>query len=130
MSAYDLDAKADAAEELAPISLGGSGYIITLSWETGATYITYTGKPSGSTAGPYTSSGIEISRVEQDRPGTLVKAGDIKFMLSPLQTDGSDMPEVPVRATATLGGVDYTVTGVEPYKPAGNVVFTYLYLGK
>lgn len=125
MTAYDARAKATAARMLAPVSRGGKGQEVTLHQPAGeGTYDPATDTTTGAT-GPqdHIGSGVETKYDAESVAAGLVAAGDIRFLLSPLKEDGTDMPK-PVADSWTLTKADgtWTIKRVTPTSPAGNVV--------
>lgn len=128
MAAYDLEAKADAAAELAPIAQGGSGQVVTITAPgTPGTYDPATDTTTGG-SGPVThiGSGLEEKYSAFSVASGVVAAGDVKFLLSPLKGDGADMPQpVPDSWTLTKADGAWAIKAVEPLSPAGtDVMFT------
>jgi hypothetical protein len=128
MSTFDERARDLSGRKLAPKSAGGRGQAITLRVQTGTTVDDDTQQVTPVYA-THPSSGLEELREQADLPGTSIKAGDIKFMLSPYKTDGTLCPELSTQFKVQLAdGKWYTVVGVDPYRPAGLVIYTYLWL--
>lgn len=132
MAEYDIEAQADAAEELAPKSKGGSGQEVTLIWQASATYDPKTGSNSAPAPETQDCSGIEEQYRSFDIDGTKIKAGDVRFMLSPLTSAGEVVDlhegEKGVLTLKEASGVSKTVVRSEPYRPAGALVYAYLQL--
>lgn len=126
MVAYDLDFRLTAAEMLKPIAQGGFGQEVTLTApETEGTYDPATDTTSGATPGAtHDGSGVEEKYSTLSRATGAVEAGDVKFLLSALKTDGSVMPQ-PVADSWTLTRDDgvWTIKRVDPISPAGTDVY-------
>jgi hypothetical protein len=128
---YDLEDRAGAAEDLAPIAQGGAGEVVTITTPgTGGTYDPATDTTSGVT-GPttQTSSGIEEAYSAFSQAQGLVQAGDVRFMMSPLRTDGTPVV-TPVADRDTLTKADgvWAIKKVDPLQPAGTPILFYLQL--
>lgn len=112
---------------LAPVSRGGKGQVVTL---------TQPGTPGahdpltdivtpGTDPVEHEGSGVEEQYDAFSVAQGVVAATDVKFLLSPLKLDGSDMPQ-PVADNWTLaydGGPPMTIKRVKPIKPAGLVAY-------
>lgn len=120
---YDR-AKATAARQLAPRSQGGKGLELTLRRTVPGEYDPDTGT-SPDTTTDYLGSGLRENYKTQDIDGTLIKAGDVKIMISPLLLNGSDMPEPLTTDLILFDGDTYTVQAVEPGDYAGLACFFY-----
>lgn len=131
MADYDLEARADAVAELAPIAQGGSGQTVTLHQPvTDGVYDPATDTVTGaSLADDHEGSGVELQYDARSIDGTVILAGDVKFVLSPEKTDGTLMPQ-PVADVDTLvyGGKTWTIKRVNTLSPAGNIVLFELQL--
>lgn len=114
---YDR-AKALAATQLAPRSSGGKGLALTLAKATAGAYNPATGT-SSSTATNYSGSGLRTEYDLGDIDGTLIKQGDVSFLVSPLQISGADMPVPAPGDSITFDGVTYAVISVAPMNYAG-----------
>lgn len=130
---FDEEARLDAAQDLAPKSLGGSGQLVTLTIkrsgvrdpDTGVTPVTTTIQ---------TGAGMVEAYRAQDIDGTTIKAGDKRLMLSALRfnPDGTLMePPAALMAlqandVATLSDGAWKVQAVETFEPAGLAIFHYL----
>lgn len=123
---YDLEARADAAEDLAPISQGGFGQVVTLHQPaSGGTYNPATDTTTGGTAAQnHTGSGVEDRYSAFSIASGAVEATDIKFLLSALKADGTVMPEPEADSWAiTLAdGKRHTIKRVGVIRPAGTAV--------
>lgn len=120
---YDR-AKATAARQLAPRSHGGKGLELTLRRTVSGEYDPETGT-SPDTTTDYLGSGLRENYKTQDIDGTLIKAGDVRIMISPLLLNGSDMPEPLTTDLILFDGDTYTVQAVEPGDYAGLACFFY-----
>lgn len=117
---YD-EAKALAAEMLAPRSRGGNGLELTLVRSTAGEYDPSTGG-STPTIESFEGSGFRENYKQSDIDGTRVKQGDFKILVSPVLLDGSDMPQPKSLDTITFDGETYTVQSVDPWDYAGLAV--------
>lgn len=124
--AYDTDARRDAAADLKPISLGGSGQAVTLKSKGNSTRDAATLTRTVSSASQDTS-GLEIAYTAFQIDGTLIQAGDKSFMLSALQIDQTTplSPEPRAGDWLTISGRDWLIMSVEPLAMAGlSMLFT------
>lgn len=117
---YDR-AKATASRQLAPRSRGGKGLELTLRRIVSGEYDPETGT-SPSTTTDYAGSGLRQSYDLKDVDGTLILAGDVKFLVSPVLLDGSDTPEPQTLDIVLFDGQQYTVQSVKPWNYAGLAV--------
>lgn len=130
MTAYDIEARADAEEMLALIADDGFGQVIVLSRTTTGAYDTSTGKP-GVTSTTQTGSGVVLEYSTftragvQNTPGSLIQAGDRQLLLSPVDANGQPLnPPPAVDDLVTLAdGTTYTVTSAAPLSPAGTPIY-------
>lgn len=128
MTAYDVRAKAQAARTLNTKANGGRGQAVTLTRQTGS-YDTSTGVNTLTTT-TQTGSGVEEAYSSRSIDGALIKVGDKKFLLSPLNSSGADLT-APVADETTITLADasvWTVKRVDPLAPAGTVVMFTLQL--
>jgi hypothetical protein len=117
---YD-EAKALAAEVLAPRSLGGNGLQLSLIHVTDGEYDPDTGT-GGSTTATYLGSGFRENYTQKDIDGTRIKQGDVKILISPVLLDGTDTP-LPISQDQILfDGDTYTIQNVDPWNYAGLAV--------
>jgi hypothetical protein len=129
VTAYDLRAQATAARTLRPIARGGKGQVVTLTPAGAPSRNPDTGKGSAPSVSGQDGSGIELAYRASEIDGTNIQRGDRKFMLSPELADGSGLIDQPVPgSTLTLGGAVLRVMAADAFKPAGNVIYTYLQL--
>jgi hypothetical protein len=133
MIAYDVRAQRQAARDLAPKSKGGKGQAVTLNYQGPGAYDTATGAMVQPIPAAQDSSGVELAYEAHRIDGTNILTGDTKFMLSPLTIQGvgvvlagaNDAGET----TLTMAdGVPRRVISIEPFKPAGLLVYAYLQL--
>lgn len=120
---YDR-AKATAARQLAPRSQGGKGLELTLRRTVAGEYEPDTG--SSETVTDYAGSGLRENYRLEDIDGTLVKAGDVRFMVSPVLLNGDDMPEPKTLDKMLFDGETYTVQRCDPGDFAGQACFFYV----
>lgn len=116
------EAKALAAEMLAPRSRGGNGLELTLIRVIQGEYDPDTSTTPPATTTEYPGSGFRENYRQQDIDGTLIKQGDLKLLVSPVLLDGSDMPQPASLDTILFDGERYTVQNVEPWNYAGLAV--------
>ena len=117
---YDR-AKATATRMLAPRSKGGKGAELTLTRKVSGSYDPVTGKPSVSIS-VYAGSGFRDTFELKNIDGTLIRRGDVKLLVSPVQLTGEDMPRPTETDTIIFDGTTYTVVSVEPWDYAGVLV--------
>ncbi|MGQ7956512.1 hypothetical protein ACUTAF_02125 [Pseudomonas sp. SP16.1] len=120
---YDR-AKAQAARMLAPRSAGGKGLELTLRRTVVGEYDPDTG--SSETITDYIGSGLRENYRMEDIDGSLVKAGDVRFMVSPVLLNGDDMPEPKTLDKVLFDGETYTVQRCDPGDYAGLSCFFYV----
>lgn len=121
---YDR-AKAQAARVLAPRGLGGKGLELTLIRTVPGEYDPATGATTPDTVTNYTGSGLRENYKAQDIDSSLIKAGDVRLMISPVLLNGSDMPEPTTSDKILFDGDTYTIQAVEPGDYAGLACFFY-----
>jgi hypothetical protein len=104
---------------------------VTLVYTVTGAYDPATGGPSVTTVSQ-TGSGVERKFSAYRINGTSVLAGDTRFMLSPMKSDGTviTLPDsLPEGSTLTLAdGTVKTVVAVEKTQPAGRLVYAELQL--
>jgi hypothetical protein len=116
------EAKALAAEMLAPRSRGGNGLELILTRSSDGAYDPDSSTISDPVVTTYAGSGFRDTYRQQDIDGTLIKQGDVKLLVSPVLLDGSDMPQPLSQDLVLFDGVRYTVQSVEPWNYAGLAV--------
>jgi hypothetical protein len=127
--AYDDRAQATAARVLAPKSAGGKGQQVTLEVTTPGKYDPTTGSTGSGSITRQVGSGIEEHFRSTQIDGSLIMVGDVRFMLSPLTTDGDLITTAVVDALVEYpDGRKWRVKGAEPFSPAGTLVYTMLHL--
>jgi len=120
---YD-EAKAVAAEMLAPRSMGGNGLELSLVRVTIGDYDPETGSTPDTTT-QYDGSGFRDTYKQSDIDGSRIKQGDVKLLVSPVLLTGADMPKPVSQDKILFDGDTYTVQNVEPWNYAGlNVGFS------
>ncbi|MFZ5669124.1 MAG: hypothetical protein ACOY4K_06495 [Pseudomonadota bacterium] len=129
--AYDDRAQAQAAAKLAPKSAGGKGQPVTISATAASTYDPATGRATAAAPSTQACSGLEEEYRAHQIDGSLIRVGDKRFMLSPRKTDGNAITLPEVGQTLTYGdGTVWRIEAVEPFQPAGLLVYAYLRLRK
>lgn len=127
--AYDDRAQAMAARVLAPKASGGKGQQVTLDVVDQGAYDPTTGATGTGSITRQTGSGIEEHFRSSQIDGSLIMVGDVRFMLSPLSTDGELITTAVVDALLEYpDGRKWRVKGTEPFAPAGTLVYTMLHL--
>lgn len=124
--AYDSNARSRAARKLAPIAQGGKGQAVTLKSQSNGAWDAATLTRTVTETSQITSGLEEAYRASQI-DGTLIQAGDKKFILSALRSDLSTplSPEPQTGDKLTVGGRDWLIMAVEPLAPAGlSIMFT------
>lgn len=121
---YDR-AKSQAARVLAPRSAGGKGLELTLRRTVAGEYDPVTGATTPDVVTNYDGSGLRENYRTQDVDGSLIKAGDVRFMVSPVLINGNDTPEPLTTDLIIFDGDTYTVQAVEPGDYAGLACFFY-----
>lgn len=117
---YDR-AKATAARQLAPRSSGGKGMPIALTLDEEGEYDPAT-QSAPITSTVHQGSGLRDSYAIRDIDGTLIRADDVRFIVSPVLLDGTDAPNLTTAYKLTAGGVTYSIVNVKPWDYAGLVV--------
>jgi hypothetical protein len=130
---YDLEDRLGAAEDLAPISQGGSGQMVTITTPFVGVFDPATDTTSAGAATTQIGSGVEVAYSANSVDGTLIRTGDKQFLLSAL-TFGADgvVTETPLTApvahrdTLTFGdGAVWAIKRVDPLSPAGRpIIYT------
>ncbi|WNW10125.1 hypothetical protein RRX38_02835 [Pseudomonas sp. DTU_2021_1001937_2_SI_NGA_ILE_001] len=113
--------RALAIRMLAPRSKGGKGAALVLTRVTKGTRDPDTGQTVGGTQ-TFTGSGLRESLALEDVDGTAIKASDVKLLVSPVQADGTDMPQPTTADKITFDGTAYTIVRVDPWNYAGVTV--------
>lgn len=117
---YD-EAKAAAAEMLAPRSKGGMGLELSLLRITTGEYDPDTGT-TPVTTDQYDGSGFRENYNQRDIDGSRIKQGDVKLLISPVLLTGADMPKPVSQDKILFDGDTYTVQNVDPWDYAGLAV--------
>ncbi len=117
---YD-EAKALAAEMLAPRSMGGNGLELSVIHVTTGEYDPETGTTPDTTT-QYDGSGFRDTYKQSDIDGSRIKQGDVKLLISPVLLTGADMPKPVSQDKILFDGDTYTVQNVEPWDYAGLAV--------
>lgn len=126
---YDTAARNKAAAKLAPVASGGKGQAVRLTSKARAAYNPATGAAGPASTTDQTGSGLEESYSAREIDGTLVLAGDKRFMLSPLDADGAELIQpAPGDVVEYETGARWRIMRSEPFAPAGVVVYSILHL--
>lgn len=68
----------------------------------------------------YLGSGVRIEYTNRDINDTVIKIGDVKFLVSPIQIDGQDMPtEIQPQSKIEFAGSVYSVVNSKPWNFTG-----------
>jgi len=102
----------------------GKGQSITISHTTEGTYDPATGGITGATTSTQTGTGAVMDWDARQVDGTLIKIGDKKLLLSPLNTSGAALTAPVLGDTVTdAAGTVYTlVAPLNTLSPAGTAV--------
>lgn len=127
MTAYDDRAKAQTGRVLNTIAGGGKGQAVTLtrsspgSYSAGAVTLTTTTQ---------TGSGVQVEYSSHAIDGTMIRQGDKKFLLSPLNSAGTTLtaPEPKIDTLTLADASVWTIEDVLPLSPAGTVIYYELQL--
>lgn len=125
MTAYDIQARRDAWEDLRPIADGGSGQAFTITHTEPGTYDTATGVNTLPSPTTQTGCGIVEAYKAHQIDGTLILAGDRRVMLAALTPSGAVLTDPAVDDTIQIDRA-CTIKAVEPFAPAGLAIFYYL----
>lgn len=83
----------------------------------------------GTNAATHTGSGVQDRYSAFSVASGAVEAGDVKFLLTALKSDGSAMPKpIADRDTLTMGGRTWAIKSVDTVSPNGDVVLYELQL--
>ncbi|WP_273807275.1 MULTISPECIES: hypothetical protein [unclassified Pseudomonas] len=110
--------RALAIRMLAPRSKGGKGLNLTLTKPGQKAYDPATSTVTTSPQA-FTGSGLRESYKQTDIDGTLIRQGDVKLLVSPVQADGTDLPEPVTGDQIRFDGKVLKVISVEPWNYAG-----------
>ena len=137
MTAYDIEDRLGAAEDLAPTGSGGMGALVTITTPgTDGTYDPMTDTTSGANDPvEQISSGVEDKVSTYSIANNLAAAGDLQFLLSALVfTEDGQITATPLiapvadRDTLTTADGVWTIKQVDPISPAGRPVMYILRL--
>jgi len=117
---YDRS-KAMAARMLSPRSKGGKGAELTLTKTEKGPRDPDTGG-SSTVVTSFLGSGLRETYEQKDIDGSLIKIGDVKLLVSPVQLAGPDMPQPATQDKVLFDGKLYTVIQVNPWNYAGLAV--------
>lgn len=117
---YDRS-KALAARMLAPRSKGGKGLEMTLTRTVKGPRDPDTGG-SSTVITNYQGSAFRDRYAKTDIDGTLIKASDVKLLISPVLLDGTDTPDPTTQDAILFDGKKYTIAAVSPWNYAGLAV--------
>jgi hypothetical protein len=123
---YDLEDRLGAAEDLAPIAQGGSGEVVTITSPGVDTFNPATDTTTPGTPVVQTGSGVEDTYSAFAIGTGLVLAGDVKFLLSALNSAGAPLtPPVAGQSQLTKADGTWAIMRADPLQPAGTpVMFT------
>ena len=97
----------------------GKGASLTLHRITGGGEYIPGGGETAPTQTDYLGSGIRTQYKLKDVDGTLVQAGDVRFLVCPILQDNSDTPTPQTGDTMTFGGTLYNVVTCKPWQYDG-----------
>ncbi|WP_024696151.1 hypothetical protein [Pseudomonas syringae] len=117
---YDRS-KALAVRMLAPRDRGGKGAALTLVKSVKGQRDPDTGVATEVVTN-YPGSGLRETYNQRDIDNTNIKVGDVKFLVSPVLIDQSDMPQPASSDKIQFGGKVYSVIQVSPWNYAGLAV--------
>ena len=108
----------------------GKGAALTLHQITaGGDYVPGGGE-SAPTVTAYEGSGIRTAYQLKDVDGTLVQASDVRFLVSPVLQNGSDMQTPQTGDTLTFGGTVYNVVTCKPWNFDGETEIGFVVQGR
>lgn len=113
--------KALAARMLAPRNKGGKGAELTLIRTVKGSRDPDTGAATEVVTN-YLGSGLRETYQQSDVDGTNIKVGDVKFLVSPVLIDKTDMPQPASTDKIRFDGKVYAVVQVNPWNYAGLAV--------
>lgn len=111
--------RALAARMLAPRSRGGKGLEMVLRVTGPAGKYDPVAGGAGQTGVDHEGSAVRADYDQRDIDGTAIKVGDVKFLVSPLKLDGSDLPKPKTKDRITFAGTTYSVEHCKPWDYAG-----------
>jgi hypothetical protein len=123
MAELQIRARAIAATVLAPRARGGFGQEAMVIGAAPAGYDPATRTAETVPAPIQTGSGVEVAYEARDIDGTLVRAGDRKFLLSPVTTSGYPLDPPAVDDQLAVAGRTWTIKAVLPFAPAGEPLY-------
>jgi hypothetical protein len=113
----------------ADLLIGEFGQAVTITPQTAGSYDPATGAASVTATPTQSGTGVEEAYKAHQIDGTLVKAGDIRLMLSPLNAAGAALTAPDVNQRVTLADTTvWTIISVERIAPAGTVLMYVLQL--
>jgi len=111
--------RALAIRQLAPRP-AGKGAALVLRVSVPGVRNPATGTTPPPTVTDYTGSGLRTQYRSRDVDGTQIRAGDVRLLVSPILTNGSDMPTPqPGQRVQFDGGQWYTVQNSDAWNYAG-----------
>lgn len=125
---YDLEAQSNAASALGLVASGGNGMAVTLRRLTGSTRDNTTLVTTPTYAADVIASGVQEAYRAFEIDGARIKAGDIKFLLSPLDRTGAVIVQPTPGSRVVIGSATWRVETVETLSPAGNPILHTLQL--
>ena len=113
-----------ASKKRADNKLKKDGRTLRLTLTTEASYNPVTGVQTGAATATYYAYGAEIDYNQGQRDGTIVQDKDKRFIISALQTNGSDMPVITTAYKLTTELKTYEIVNSYEVKP-GTVALMY-----
>lgn len=108
-----------AARMLAPRSKGGKGLEMVLRVTGPAGKYDPEAGGAGQVSVDHNGSAVRADYDQEDIDGTAIRAGDVKFLVSPVKLDGSDLPKPKTKDRITFAGTTYSVEHCKPWDYAG-----------
>ena len=103
------------------------GATITLTRTAAGSYDPSTATTGTATVTQYTGKAFRETYKASEVDGTLIQQNDVRFLLSPFQADGTDIPQPqPSTDTILFAGDTYNVIDVDPFNFSGEQVAFYV----
>ncbi len=135
MARFDIEERLSAAQDLAPVEQGGSGQLVRINTPAEGVIDPQTDLITGGSAVVQIGSGMEEAYSAHSIDGTLILAGDRKFMLAALRFDAAGgitsiamTAPVPNRDSLTKADGTWSIKRVDALSPAGIAIFYTLQL--